>query len=367
MFEKLKQHWKVNGLNLILIITTFALGGSLCGYAGRKLLALTNLDKGFLWVLSYILLVTLLWPLAVLLVSIPLGQFTFFKRYISKVLGRFTSPPSPLKKERGEAKNIAENVTSPPAPLQKERGEAEILAESGAKNKTSPPAPLQKERGEAEILAESGANSKVINVAIFASGGGSNAERIITSSTYFLENKKGEAENITKSSAKAANYKVALIVCNKPGAGVLELAVKAGIPSLLIEKKPFFNGDNYLPELQKYNIDFIVLAGFLWKVPEALIKAYPKKIINIHPALLPKYGGEGMYGRHVHQAVIATKEKQSGITIHYVDELYDHGEIIFQATCTVEDNDTAETLAKKVQALEHEHYTRVIGGLLVSV
>jgi folate-dependent phosphoribosylglycinamide formyltransferase PurN len=339
MFEKLKQHWKVNGVNLILIMTTFALGGSLCGYAGRKLLALTNLDKGFLWVLLYILLVTLLWPVAVLLVSIPLGQFSFFKRYIGKVFRRFT--------------------TSPPAPLQKERGEAE--------NKTSSPALLQKEKGEAKNVAESGANGKSINVAIFASGGGSNAERIITTSPpspLLLE--RGEAENIAESAGNGANYKVALIVCNKPGAGVLEVAAKASIPSLLIEKERFFNGDNYINELQKHQIDFIVLAGFLWKIPVALIKAYPKKIINIHPALLPKYGGNGMYGRHVHQAVIANEEKQSGITIHYVDELYDHGEIIFQATCAVEENDTVETLAKKVQALEHEHYGRVIGSVVVS-
>jgi formyltetrahydrofolate-dependent phosphoribosylglycinamide formyltransferase len=320
MFEKLKQHWKVNGVNLILIITTFALGGSLCGYAGRKLLALTNLDKGVVWVVLYIILITLLWPAAVLLVSVPLGQFSFFKRYIGKVFRRFTSPPSPLQKERGEAKN----------------------------------------------RAESGANDKSINVAIFASGGGSNAERIITSSQPLLQKEKGEAENTTKNSTKAANYKVTLIVYNKPGAGVLEVAARADIPSLLIDKERFFNGDNYINELQKHKIDFIVLAGFLWKLPEALIKAYPKKIINIHPALLPKYGGNGMYGRHVHQAVIANKEKQSGITIHYVDELYDHGEIIFQATCVVDENDTADTLAKKVQGLEHEHYGRVIGGVVVS-
>jgi formyltetrahydrofolate-dependent phosphoribosylglycinamide formyltransferase len=341
MFEKLKRHWKVNGVNLILIITTFALGGSLCGYAGRKLLALTNMDKGFLWILLYILLVTLLWPVAVLLVSIPLGQFAFFKKYIGKVFRRFTSPPAPLQKERGEAEN-------------------------GAENKTSPPAPLQKERGEAKNGAESSANNNAIYVAVFASGSGSNAEQIITSSPALLSSEKGEAESTAENSANGASYKVALIVCNKPGAGVLEVAARADIPSLLIEKERFFNGDNYINELQKHQIDFIVLAGFLWKIPVALIKAYPKKIINIHPALLPKYGGNGMYGRHVHQAVIANKEKQSGITIHYVDELYDHGEIIFQATCAVEENDTAETLAKKVQGLEHEHYGRVIGDVVVS-
>jgi formyltetrahydrofolate-dependent phosphoribosylglycinamide formyltransferase len=326
MFEKLKQHWKVNGVNLILIITTFALGGSLCGYAGRKLLALTNLDKGVVWVVLYIILITLLWPAAVLLVSVPLGQFSFFKKYIGKVFRRFTtSPPAP-------------------APLQKERGEAEILAE----NKTSSPSLLQKEKGETKNEAKSGANGKAINVAIFASGGGSNAEQIIN---YF----------------SSSSIKIVLIVCNKPGAGVLEIAAKAGIPSLLIEKERFFNGDNYISELQKHKIDFIVLAGFLWKLPEALIKVYPKKIINIHPALLPKYGGTGMYGRHVHEAVITNKEKQSGITIHYVDELYDHGEIIFQAACAVDENDTAETLAKKVQALEHEHYARVIESVVISV
>jgi formyltetrahydrofolate-dependent phosphoribosylglycinamide formyltransferase len=343
MFEKLKQHWKVNGVNLILIISTFALGGSLCGYAGRKLLALINLDKGVVWVVLYIILITLLWPAAVLLVSIPLGQFLFFKKYIGKVFRRFTSPPSPL---------------------QKERGEAEILAE----NKTSSPSLLQKEKGETKNEAKSGANGKAINVAIFASGGGSNAEQIIkTSPPAPLQKERGEAENTAESSANGANYKVALIVCNKPGAGVLEVAAKAGIPSLLIEKERFFNGDNYLPELKKHNIDFIVLAGFLWKLPEILIKSYPKKIINIHPALLPKYGGTGMYGRHVHEAVITNKEKQSGITIHYVDELYDHGEIIFQAVCAVDENDTAETLARKVQGLEHEHYARVIESVVISV
>jgi formyltetrahydrofolate-dependent phosphoribosylglycinamide formyltransferase len=348
MFEKLKQHWKVNGLNLILIITTFALGGSLCGYAGRKLLALTNLEKGFLWVLLYTLLVTLLWPVAVLLVSIPLGQFTFFKRYIGKVFRRFkphlSSPPaSGREMEKIGAEILAISKTSPPTPFQRERSEADNKAES----ETSSPSLLQKEKGEAKNRAESGANGKAINVAIFASGGGSNALQIIN---YF----------------SSSIIKIALVVCNKPAAGVLQVAAKAGIPSLLTEKERFFNGDNYISELQKHRINFIVLAGFLWKLPEALIKAYPKKIINIHPALLPKYGGNGMYGRHVHEAVIAYKEQQSGITIHYVDEQYDHGEIIFQAACAVDDNDTAETLAKKVQALEHEYYGRVIADVAVS-
>jgi phosphoribosylglycinamide formyltransferase-1 len=175
-----------------------------------------------------------------------------------------------------------------------------------------------------------------------------------------LQRKRGEAKNF----ANGATYQVALIVCNKPGAGVLKIAEREGIPSLLIEKERFFDGDNYLSELQKHKIDFIVLAGFLWKMPVPIINAYPKKIINIHPALLPEFGGMGMYGAKVHEAVIAAKKNESGITIHFVDELYDHGEIIFQARCRVEEQDTAETLAQKIHALEHAHYPEVITGLI---
>ena len=285
MFTKLKQHWKVNGLDLILIIITFAVGGSLCGIAGRKIMTLLNIEKGALWILLYILLVTLLWPMAVLLVSIPLGQFVFFKNYIGKIVGRFSN-----KK-----------------------------------------------------------NHPIINIAIFASGAGSNAHKIIN---YFSGNQK---------------IKIALILCNKPGAGVLNIAAAAGIPALIIERADFFKGDNYLPQLQKHQINFIVLAGFLWKIPPALIKAFPKKIINIHPALLPQYGGKGMFGYHVHEAVIANKETVSGISIHYVDELYDHGALIFQATCTIDENETATLLAQKIHVLEHEHYPKVIEQVLQKV
>lgn len=282
MFQKLKARWKVNGINLVLIISTFALGGSLCGWAGRKLLLMTGLEKGIAWLILYIILVTLLWPLCVLLISIPLGQFAFFRRYILKIGRKF----------------------------------------SGKKNKGPIP------------------------VAIFASGAGSNAKKIIAQF------------------AGSSSVKIALVVCNKPMAGVLNIASENNIPTLLIEKDRFFNGDNYLPELQKHNIGFIVLAGFLWKLPAGLIAAYPKKIINIHPALLPKYGGKGMYGGKVHQAVIAAGEKESGISIHYVDELYDHGEVIFQAACNVDENDTPDSLAQKIHALEHAHYPAVIESLL---
>ncbi len=155
-----------------------------------------------------------------------------------------------------------------------------------------------------------------------------------------------------------------MVVCNKPGAGVLAIAAQHNIPVLLIEKERFFRGDAYLPELKNAGIDFIALAGFLWKVPAALIQAFPQRIVNIHPALLPNYGGKGMYGQHVHQAVVDNKEKHSGITIHLVDEQYDHGLPVLQATCPVLPDDTALTLSRRVLVLEHKHYPEVIERLL---
>lgn len=184
-------------------------------------------------------------------------------------------------------------------------------------------------------------------IAIFASGAGSNAKQIIE---YFK----------TRQAIGVVN----LIVCNKPDAGVLEIAKKYSIETLLIEKDLFFNSDTYIYALRDRNINFIVLAGFLWKVPVQLIKAFPDKIINIHPALLPKYGGKGMYGNKVHTAVINAGEKESGITIHYVDELYDHGKIILQATCAVNSEDNAETLAAKIHILEHEHFAPAIEKII---
>lgn len=185
------------------------------------------------------------------------------------------------------------------------------------------------------------------NIAIFASGTGTNAEKIIE---YFAAD-------------EGSGISVALIVSNKPDAGVLKIAATHRIPTLIIEKEKFFRGNAYVDELKAAGIDFIVLAGFLWKIPDGLISAYPKKIINIHPALLPKYGGRGMYGHFVHDAVIAAGEKESGITIHYVDEHYDNGDIIFQAKCAVEESDTPETLAKKIQALEHRHFPVVVASV----
>ncbi len=161
------------------------------------------------------------------------------------------------------------------------------------------------------ILKKDQAGAGETRIAIFASGAGSNAAQIIRHLTGH------------------PSIKVSLVVCNKPGAGVISIAENAGIPVLQIEKSRFFSGDAYLPVLKEHGINFIVLAGFLWKVPPRLISSYPGRIINIHPALLPLYGGKGMYGRKVHEAVIAGGEKESGITIHYVNEHFDEGENYF--------------------------------------
>ena len=187
-------------------------------------------------------------------------------------------------------------------------------------------------------------------IAIFSSGTGSNAKKIID----HLESLKDKG---------VSTAIVSLIVCNKPEAGVLKIAKENNIPALLIEKEKFFRGNAYIDELKAADIDFIVLAGFLWMIPIALVRSFHGKMINIHPALLPKYGGKGMYGNFVHEAVIANKEKESGITIHYVDEVYDHGQIILQATCLVENDETPESLAKKVQVLEHRHFPAAVSLL----
>ncbi|HEY4936018.1 MAG TPA: phosphoribosylglycinamide formyltransferase [Puia sp.] len=187
-----------------------------------------------------------------------------------------------------------------------------------------------------------------IRIAIFASGQGTNAREIIR---YFHE-----AGNLVL----GRRVEISLIVCNKPGAGVLDIAQEAGIPAVLIEKEKFFRGSHYLEEFKNREISFIVLAGFLWKIPSELIHVFPDRILNIHPALLPFYGGKGMYGSAVHEAVVAARERQSGISIHYVDELYDHGRIFFQASFNLSPEETAETLSKKIHDLEYRHYPEQI-------
>jgi formyltetrahydrofolate-dependent phosphoribosylglycinamide formyltransferase len=291
MFEKLQKKWKVGGWQLALIIATFAIGGSLTGYAGKKIMNALAVGQDWLWTVIYILLITIIWPMAVIVISIPLGQFPFFIKYIRKIGGRMGLVGS---------------------------------RESGV-----------------------GSKKRQTRLAILASGTGSNAQKIID---HFRDQ---------------PSIKIELIVCNNPSAGVLQIAQKENIPAIVIEKDKFFRSDAYIKELEEKQIDWIVLAGFLWKIPDILIKEFSGKIINIHPALLPKYGGKGMYGHVVHEAVIAAKEKESGITIHYVDEIYDHGKIIFQARCPVLENDTPQTLAERIHKLEHEHYPEVIERLMV--
>jgi formyltetrahydrofolate-dependent phosphoribosylglycinamide formyltransferase len=283
MFEGLQKKWKVSGFQLILILSTFAIGGSLTGFVGKKIMNALQIQQDWLWTLFYIVLVTILWPLSVLIVSIPFGQFRFFNRYIHRIGGKI-----------GLIK----------------------VSDPGGRPQTK--------------------------IAIFASGAGTNAECIID---YFRDH---------------PGIKVALIITNNPLAGVIKIAKKENLDYRIIEKARFFSGDHYIPLLTSAQIGFIVLAGFLWKLPPDLVSKYAGRIINIHPALLPKHGGRGMYGHHVHRAVLNSGEKQSGITVHFVDEVYDNGKIIFQATCPVFDQDTVESLTSRIHTLEHEHYPRVI-------
>ena len=304
--QSLQEKWKVRGSQFWLIMLTFALGGSLSGRLCSFLLNLVFLEKNWAFWLVYPLFLTILWPFSVLFVSFFTGQFRFFRGYLSRV---------------------------------------------GAK-----------------VFGIGGSVAAPIHIAIFASGAGSNARKIIE---YF----EGAGSKSTSSQVK-----VSLIVCNVPDAGVLAIAKEKGIPTLLINKDEFAS-TGYVESLQNADIQFIVLAGFLWKVPEVLVRAYQpgmkidgalvngkenvsKGIINIHPALLPKYGGKGMYGSRVHEAVIAAGEKESGITIHWVNEHYDEGGIIFQATCEVVSSDTPETLADKIHVLEHAHFAPTIAKLL---
>jgi folate-dependent phosphoribosylglycinamide formyltransferase PurN len=279
-------------------------------------------EKNWAFWLVYPVVLTILWPFSVLFVSFFTGQFRFFKGYLARVgaklMGGFSAGAGAVAAGGGSVVGGA-------------------VVPGGTDGRGGSGAP--------------------IHVAIFASGAGSNARKIIE---YF------ENQYVVK---------VSLIVCNVPTAGVLEIAKEKGIPTLLINKAEFA-ASGYVESLLNSDIDFIVLAGFLWKVPEVLVKAYQKGaalnnlgktsfgIINIHPALLPNYGGKGMYGSRVHEAVIAAGESKSGITIHWVDENYDEGDIIFQAECTIAAGDTPEILAEKIHALEHQHFAPVIEKLL---
>ncbi|WP_460982579.1 phosphoribosylglycinamide formyltransferase [Spirosoma fluminis] len=190
-------------------------------------------------------------------------------------------------------------------------------------------------------------------IALFASGSGSNAEKI---ADYFTGN---------------PDVEVTLLLSNNAKAGVIDRARRGfgrgvHVPVLLFDRTTFYDTDRITQILQAQQIDLIVLAGFMWLMPSGLVQAFPDRIINIHPALLPKFGGKGMYGHFVHEAVVTAGETESGITIHYVNERYDEGQTIFQASCPVLPTDSPEEVARKVQLLEHEHYPRVVGEVLQS-
>ncbi len=288
--NKLQQKWGVGQMQFWLIMTTFALGGSLSGYLNKQILNLVFLEKNAAYWLIYPLLLTILWPFSVIFVSFLTGQFPFFKGYLGRIWGRLSGSASP------------------------------------------------------------------IHVAIFASGAGTNAKKIIE----YFESRPNQSKS---------RIKISLVVCNVPGAGVLEIAKSKGIPTLMVNKTEFAS-TGYVESLQNADIHFIVLAGFLWKVPEVLVNAYQpgngnaKGIINIHPALLPNYGGKGMYGARVHEAVVAAGEKETGITIHWVDAHYDEGDIILQKKCRIEHTDTPSTVAQKIHLLEHQYFAPTIEKIL---
>jgi formyltetrahydrofolate-dependent phosphoribosylglycinamide formyltransferase len=324
MFARLQQKWKVGPVQIVFIIICFALGGSLTGYSAKKIMDVLSVEKDWLWTIIYILLVTIIWPMAVLIVSFFFGQFKFFKGYVTRL---------------GRRIGVISSSQSAVGSLQFRVQSSESTLQAPGSRLTTPPA--------AEGLPKAQHDSPLTtNIAIFASGAGSNAQRIID---HFRN---------------SPSVRIALIASNKKKAGVLQIAEKENIPSLVIEKEKFFSGNSYLDELASGKIGFIVLAGFLWKVPEALIRAFPRRIINIHPALLPGYGGQGMYGNHVHDAVINAREKESGITIHYVDEHYDNGDIILQVKCPVLDDDTPGSLAHRIHELEYANYPVVIEDLV---
>lgn len=280
MFESLQKKWKVNGAQLGLILCTFATTGTLTAYISRSITEWLELDPKNDWELRLALrLIVLIFGYQVIILIVSF----FFGQF--KFFWNY---------------------------------EKKILR----RMKLMPPASAQ--------------------MAIFASGKGSNAEKII----QYFDNHK--------------HIHVKLVVCNKPGAGVLDIATQHNIPTTLLNKKDFFESNKFIQEFEIQGITHIVLAGFLWKIPENMVKAYPGHIINIHPALLPKFGGKGMYGEHVHKAVLEAGDRESGITIHLVDEEYDHGKTIFQTTVTIQPTDTPSTLAEKIHALEHQHYPRQI-------
>ena len=308
MFTRLQKKWGVSTHQFWIIFIAFGLTGTTTAILTRYITVWLGMDASTFWIWKVLLRIAILllgYQFILLGYGALLGQWAFFWEYEKKLLRKL---------------GIVSRQVS---------GMSEEVKSQAVQPKTANNKPQTKK------------------IAIFASGAGSNAEKIIS----YLKNH--------------SSIEVALVVCNKPGAGVLSIAAVNHIPSLLIDKEPFFRGDAYVPLLKERGIDFIVLAGFLWKIPDTLIAAYPKKIINIHPALLPKYGGKGMFGMRVHESVIGAGEKESGITIHYVNEHFDEGELIFQSRCTIDENETAESLAQKIHLLEHTHFPEVVEKLVL--
>jgi len=188
----------------------------------------------------------------------------------------------------------------------------------------------------------------MIKIAIFASGSGTNAQRI---TEYFRE--------------RSAPITVDLILSNNPDALVLERARNLGVSCVTLSRHEFYESTRIPELLKEHAIEYVILAGFLWLVPDFLLKAYPGRILNIHPALLPRYGGKGMYGMKVHEAVISNQDKESGITIHLVNEQYDEGQILFQTKCRIEETDTPGSLAEKIHALEYRYFPQVIENYIL--
>jgi len=280
MLNKLQQKWNVSSIQLLLILCTFAVTGTTTAVISRYITGWVGFNETTFW----------LWKLLLRIFMLVFG-YQVVLMIVAFFFGQFPFFWNYEKK---------------------------ILRRMGVMKP-----------GQAKL-------------AIFASGKGSNADKII----QYFENHR--------------NIHVSLIVSNKATAGVLDIAHKNGIPSLILEKHKFMESNEYVQYLKNQGITHIVLAGFLLKVPDNLIQAYNNKMVNIHPALLPAYGGKGMYGEHVHQAVIQAGEKESGITIHLVDEEYDHGKTIFQAKVAVAAQDTPSSLAEKIHQLEHQHYPVVI-------
>lgn len=184
-------------------------------------------------------------------------------------------------------------------------------------------------------------------LAIFASGGGSNAQKI----HEFFQNDP--------------NFKIEIVIVNNPNAGIIEKAKSWNAPVQIINRDSFYKSTEVVDHLVDLDIDLVVLAGFLWLIPESLLKTFPNKILNIHPALLPNYGGKGMYGMNVHKAIFNAKERESGITIHTIDEEYDRGEFIYQESVNIEHCTSPEEIASEVLSLEHKNFPRVIKEFLI--